>query len=105
MEENEEINYDENDYNDYEEYNIDIDQDKNEIINDSNKKEEIIKDYEIIEYSKIKTIRKEMILKFMESACINYDEAELILIHYNWNYDKLIDIWFDEIEKLKLKVI
>ena len=73
MEENEEINYDENDYNDYEEYNIDIDQDKNEIINDSNKKEEIIKDYEIIEYSKIKTIRKEMILKFMESACINYD--------------------------------
>ena len=101
--EDEEINYDENDYNDYEEYNIDIDQDKNEIINDSNKKEEIIKDYEIIEYSKIKTIRKEMILKFMESACINYDEAELILIHYNWNYDKLIDIWFDEIEKIKIE--
>ena len=104
MEEGEEINYDENDYNNYDEYNNEMDID-NENENNINNKENISKmeDYEIIEYSQIVKIRKELILKFMENTCLNYEEAELVLIHFNWNYDKLIDIWFDETEKIKIE--
>ena len=102
----EEINYDENDYNNYDDYNNEVDIDienENNIINNTKDNIANLEDYEIIEYSQIVKIRKEIILKFMENTCLKYEEAELILIHYNWNYDKLIDIWFDETEKIKIE--
>ena len=104
-EEEEEINYDENDNNDYDEYNndIDIENENDGNINYGKENQTQMKDYEILEYSNLSNIRKDIILKFMESSCLNYDEAELVLIHYNWDYNKLIDIWFDETEKIKIE--
>ena len=104
-EEEEEINYDENDNNDYDEYNndIDIENENDGNINYGKENQTQMKDYEILEYSNLSNIRKDIILKFMESSCLNYEEAELVLIHYDWNYNKLIDIWFDETEKIKIE--
>ena len=100
-EEEEEINYDENDYEYYNECNNDIDIENDANMNYGKENQTQMKDYEILEYSNLNKIRKDIILKFMESSCLNYDEAELVLIHYNWDYNKLIDIWFDDTEKIK----
>ena len=99
-EEEEEIYYDENDYDGY---NYDIDNENDINIDKENKKKTQMEDYEILEYSNLSKIRNDIILKFMESSCLNYEEAELVLIHYDWNYNKLIDIWFDETEKIKIE--
>jgi len=99
-EEEEEIYYDENDYDGY---NYDIDNENDINIDKENKNKTQMEDYEILEYSNLSKIRNDIILKFMESSCLNYEEAELVLDHYNWNYNKLIDIWFDETEKIKIE--
>ena len=99
-EEEEEIYYDENDYDGY---NYDIDNENDINIDKENKNKTQMEDYEILEYSNLSKIRNDIILKFMENSCLNYEEAELVLIHYNWNYNKLIDIWFDETEKIKIE--
>ena len=60
-------------------------------------------DFEIIKNSEIIKKRDIIINKFIESSCLNYDEAELVLMKFNWNYDKLIDIWYDDTEKIKIE--
>ena len=108
--EDEEINYDEEynenydeDYND-EEYNYEEDnkEEKKEKENNNIYKNPII-DYEIIQNSEIIKKRDGIIEKFIECSCLTYDEAELVLIYYNWNYDKLIEEWYDNTEKLKIE--
>ena len=62
-------------------------------INDIDKKNSnLILDYEIEEPEKIMKNRESLIEEFIECSCLNYDEAELVLNHFDWNYDKLIDI-------------
>ena len=101
--EDDDLNYDENNYIDeFNDYNIDINN-ENDTNKKNNEKQSQVKDYEIIEYSSIIELRKELIHKFMESTCLNYEEAELILNSYDWNYDKLIDIYFEEPEKIKIE--
>ena len=94
MEEDEEIDYDV-DMNYEEEYEIN---DMDIIKENSNQN----LDYEIIEPNKILKNRESLIEQFMECSCLNYDEAELVLNHFNWNYDKLIDAWYDNIEEIKI---
>ena len=93
MDDDEKIDYNENNYE--EDYNID------EIDNDIKNNNKII-EYAIIPKADIMKERYTIIKKFMEYSCFNYEEAELVLINYNWNYDKLIEIWYDETEKIKL---
>ena len=68
--------------------------------NESNKKEII--EYEIIKNSEVIKKRDLIIHNFMECSCLNYDEAELVLMNFNWNYDNLVDKWFDETDKIKI---
>ena len=105
MEDEDEINYDEEDidYNNYED-----DYAENEIIeeNKDEKQDNLINtnqlnDYEIIQNSEIIKKRDVIINNFIECSNLNYDEAELVLVNYNWNYDKLIEEWFDNTEKKK----
>ena len=96
------IDYDENDYNNYEE-----DCQENEIIEenpDTKKENDNCKsiDYEIIQNSEIIKNRDVIINNFIECSNLVYDEAELVLVNYNWNYDKLIEEWFDNMEKIKI---
>ncbi len=106
MEDEDEINYDEEDidYNNYED-----DYAENEIIeeNKDQKQNNLIdtsqlNDYEIIQNSEIIKKRDVIINNFIECSNLNYDEAELVLVNYNWNYDKLIEEWFDNTEKIKI---
>ena len=101
-----EIDYD--DYNYEEEYNNedDIKEDDNKKETKKNESNEIytkpILDYEIIQNSEVIKKRDTIIEKFIEYSCLNYDEAELVLVYYNWNYDKLLEEWFENMEKIKI---
>ena len=113
MEDNDNENYD--DYNQDEEYYDDYnEEDFNDNNNDNNKdekkeKNEIhldeqpIKNYEIIKNSEIIKNRDVMIEKFIEFSNLNYDEAELVLVYYDWNFDKLSEYWFDTMEKIQIE--
>ena len=99
-----EIEYDE-DYN-CDEYNDQEIYDKNndniyDNMGQSNENSNPIIDYEIIKDSEIIKKRDIIINKFIECSCLSYDESELVLMNFNWDYDKLIDIWFDDTEKIK----
>ena len=110
MEDEENENYDdynqEEDYNEYNEEDYDDEKDKKE-----DKKEKVdvklseqpIKDYEIIQNSEIIKKRDAIIEKFIEFSNLSYDEAELVLIYYDWNYDKLSEYWFDNMEKIQIE--
>ena len=101
----EDYNHDE-DYNDCNEEDYDDENDKKE-----DKKEKIdtkldeqpIKDYEIIQNSEIIKKRDAIINQFIEFSNLSYDEAELVLIYYDWNFDKLSEYWFDNIEKIQIE--
>ena len=96
----EEYNY-EDEYNDNEVCEDNIKEGEKEKNNDIYKKASI--DYEIIQNSEIIKKRDAIIEKFIECSCLIYDEAELVLINYNWNYDKLIEEWYDNMEKIKIE--
>jgi hypothetical protein len=96
------IDYEENENNNYED-----DCQDNEIIEDNsitNKENDSGKslDFEIIQNSEIIKNRDVIINNFIECSNLAYDEAELVLVNYNWNYDKLIEEWFDNMEKIKI---
>ena len=97
-----EIDYDDNECNNYED-----DYQENEIIeeNKETKKENNNSqslEYEIIPNSEIIKKRDIIINNFIECSNLIYDEAELVLANYNWNYDLLIEEWFDNMEKIKI---
>jgi ariadne-1 len=60
-------------------------------------------EYEIIQNSEIIKKRDLVISNFIECSCLNYDEAELVLVNYNWNIDKLTEEWYENTEKIKIE--
>ena len=83
------------DYDDGVDYDIEYQDNAKEISNPK-------LDYELIISDKIMKNRELLIEQFMECSCLNYDEAELVLNHFNYNYDKLVAEWFDNIEEIKI---
>ena len=102
-----EIDYDENNYGeDYLEEYIEVEDNikentKEKKVDDLYKKPSI--DVEIIQNSEVIKKRDEIIEEFINFSCLNYDEAELVLIYYNWNKDKLLEDWFNTMEKIKIE--
>ena len=47
--------------------------------------------------------REKLIKEVMENLCLNRDESILVLIYYNWNMDKILTNWYDDVEKNKIK--
>ena len=114
MEDNDNENYDdynqdEEFYNDYNEEDFDEDnninnkKDEKKEKNEINMDEQPIKNYEIIKNSEIIKKRDAIIEKFIEFSNLNYDEAELVLVYYDWNFDKLSEYWFDNMEKIQIE--
>ena len=99
------------DYNPEEDYNEDYNAEEEDDYQKEEKDEKIktnlnepqTKDYEIIQNSEIIKKRDEIINKFIEFSNLNYDEAELVLVYYDWNYDKLMEYWFDNMEKIQIE--
>ena len=93
MSDNEDMdNYDEDDY-DYQEDDVDYQE---------------IKTHNTFEYEMLKPdefVRKrdEQIDEFVELSSLSRDEATIVLINYQWNFEKLQSVWFENVELNKIK--
>ena len=106
--EGEEIDYNCDEYLDeYMDEDIDnIDENEQQLkkqANNNDNKINIISEYEILKNDEFIKKRDLIIEKFMECSCLGYDEAELVLLYYNWDYDKLTEVWYDEMGKIKIE--
>ena len=83
------IDYDEGYYDDQSEP-IELDNDNR-----------IIGKYEFLLRDEIEKEREKKIEEFKEYSSLNRQQAELVLVHYNWNTDVLMNDWFDKTQKIK----
>ena len=104
--EEEEIDYncDEyvDDYIDEDINDLEKNEENSEKENNNNKINETL-EYEILKNDEFIKKRDLIIEKFIECSNLEYDEAELVLHYYKWNYDKLIETWYDDMEKIKIE--
>ena len=90
------MSYQDDDYlNDAEEY-YDDQSEPIEIDNDAN-----IGKYEFLMKSDIEKERNKKIQEFTDYSSLSKQQAELVLIYYNWNLDILMNEWFDKTQKIK----
>jgi len=61
----------------------------------------VIGKYDFLMRDDIEKERESKIEEFIQFSSLQKNEAELILIHYNWNIEILMNDWFDKIEKIK----
>ena len=84
---------------DYMDYNID-DDDQSEPLNMNTGN--INTGYNFLLKGEIEKERDKKIEEFIQFSSLSKEEAELILINYNWNIDILNNDWFDKMEKIKM---
>ena len=58
--------------------------------------------YNFLLIDEIEKERDKKIEEFIQFSSLSKEEAELILINYNWNIDLLNNDWFDKMEKIKM---
>ena len=85
--------YNEDDYIDYDDQSEPMDLEKVNNIN--------IGKYEFLLKDDIEKERNKKIEEFIQFSSMSKEDAELILINYNWNIDVLMNDWFDNMEKIK----
>ena len=59
--------------------------------------------YEFLLKDEIEKERNKKIEEFIQFSSLSKEDAELILIYFNWNIDVLMNEWFDNMEKIKQK--
>ena len=85
--------------NDYEQYDeIDPDQcdQANDMLTSSGT------GYELMMKDQMEKERFKKIDDLIQFSSLSKDEAELVLIYYNWNLDLLTNDWFDKMDKIKI---
>jgi hypothetical protein len=91
------MSYEDEDY--IEDYNIDeYDQSEPLNMNTGN----INTGYNFLLKGEIEKERDKKIEEFIQFSSLSKEEAELILINYNWNIDILNNDWFDKMEIIKM---
>ena len=91
------MSYEDEDY--MEDYNIDeYDQSEPLNMNTGN----INTGYNFLLKGEIEKERDKKIEEFIQFSSLSKEEAELILINYNWNIDILNNDWFDKMELIKM---
>ncbi|MCQ2821039.1 MAG: hypothetical protein MJ252_27590 [archaeon] len=89
-------NYDDYEYEDYGGgYSADITPHQSDII--------VSDEYELLKESDLKAKRNKQIKEFMEFSSLSKEEAEIVLINYNWNMEKLTSEWYENTEGIKVK--
>ena len=68
-----------------------------------NQMEENTGEYELLKADGFAKKRDEQIEEFMEYSSLPRDEAEIVLISYQWNFEKLTSVWYENVESNKLK--
>ena len=84
------IDYNPDEYMDYETDDLDM-----------NKK--VNMDYELLKQDQLEKKRNAQIEEFQQLSSLTYDEASIVLINYNWNYDILQNNWFENTTNIKIK--
>ena len=80
----------EEDYNQDNEDNIDIEEDK--VIGGK---------YEFLTKDEMDKERQKKIEEFIQYSNLSNSQAEMVLMHYNWNTDVLMNDWYDKMQKIK----
>ncbi|MCQ2821346.1 MAG: E3 ubiquitin protein ligase [archaeon] len=60
-------------------------------------------EYELLKADDFNQKRLNQIKEFVEFSSLSEDEAEIILINYNWNMEKLTSEWYENMESIKEK--
>ena len=89
MEDDEDIDYD-----NQEEVYSDPEQENDKIIGEK---------YEILTFASLDKEREKKIEEFIQISNLPKSHAELVLMNNNWNLDILMEIWYDKMQKIKLK--
>ena len=93
--------YDEENIDDYdegyEEYQIDNENEYQDINTDKTV------EYEMLKPDEFRKKREEQIAEFMEFSYLPRDEAIIVLINYEWNFEKLTSVWYENVESNKIK--
>lgn len=58
-------------------------------------------EYELLKQEDFNSKREEVISEFISISSLPKDEAELVLIEYNWNLEMINNIWFENTKKIK----
>ena len=96
-----EIDYDPEEYYEQDQDQYDVDMESN-IKEDFNAKHSET-GYEFILADQYEKEKDKKIKEFMEFSCLDADDAEIVLINYNWNLDTLNDFWYENLEVNKEK--
>ena len=87
--EDEMIDYEE-EYNPDNDDNMDIEEDK--IVGGK---------YEFLTKDEMDKERQKKIEEFIQYSNLSNSQAEMVLMHYNWNTDILMNDWYDKMQKIK----
>ena len=60
-------------------------------------------EYEMLKPDELRKKRDEQIEEFQEFSYLSRDEAIIVLINYQWNYEKLTSFWYENVELNKIK--
>ena len=60
-------------------------------------------EYEMLKPDEFVRKRNEQIDEFVELSSLPRDEATIVLINYQWNFEKLQSVWFENVELNKIK--
>ena len=85
----------ENDYENYDEIDPDQCDEGNDMLGSSG-------NYELMMKDQMEKERFKKIDEVVQFSSLSKDEAELVLVYYNWNLDLLNNDWFDKMEKIKI---
>ena len=82
------------------EYQIDDEYNQDEGYNQI---EETAGEYEFLKKDGFEKKRDEQIEEFVEYSSLPKEEAEIVLICYQWNFEKLSSVWYENLDNNKIK--
>ena len=68
-----------------------------------NQIEETAGEYEFLKKDGFEKKRDEQIEEFVEYSSLPKEEAEIVLICYQWNFEKLSSVWYENLDNNKIK--
>ena len=59
--------------------------------------------YQVIRTVDLHKVREQLINEAMEFLCLSKDETTLVMINYQWNMEKIRDLWYENVDGNKVK--
>ena len=87
-------NYSDEDYDTYGNY---------QEVNNFEAPEDTKNQFIILSQHDLEEAREKEIKEAMDNLCLDRDKSILVLIYYNWNMDKILTNWYDDVDKHSIK--